>query len=314
MDHNISIEEAIESGFDEEMVNRYLEFYGKEKALKILQSAFMNPNKIIRMNSIQNDPDNTFHLLTEKGFKLTKLSSKWGYMVEQEPFSVGASIEYLKGYYMLQGIISQNLAELLNPKTSDTVLDIAASPGGKTSLLAQMMENEGAIIAIERFANRIPALKNNLSRLGVNNSLIYLMDGRHVKKLGLMFDKILVDAPCSGSGILRKDFSRKRGRTKIELTTLSRIQKQLLFAAIDSLKSNGTLVYSTCSMEPEENEIVINTAIKKKDIEILPIEIEDSDPGLTDFKRGLSSSLNKCQRVFPDKNKDGFFICLLKKK
>lgn len=314
MNNEISLEEAINNGFNEEMINRYLEFYGEEKALQIIRSAYIKTNKIVRMNSIHNDPEKTFQLLSEKGFKLSKLSSTWGYLVEHEPFSIGASIEYLKGYYMLQGIISQNLAELLDPKPSDTVLDIAASPGGKTTLLAQMMDNKGTIIAVERFANRIPALKNNISRLGVVNTIIFLMDGRHIKKLGIQFDKILVDAPCSGSGILRKDSSRKRGRSNIELTTLSRIQKQLLFAAIDSLKPNGNLIYSTCSMEPEENEIVINTAIKKRKIDVLPIEIEDSEPGLVDFKKGLSSSLSQCKRVFPDKSKDGFFICRLKKK
>ena len=152
---------------------------------------------------------------------------------------------------------------------------MASAPGGKTTYIAQLMKNTGSLFANDLKKERLRALQFNLYRLGVTNTAVTCRDGR---KFGSIFpstfDRILLDAPCTGLGIISKDPSIKATRQMIDIYKNSHLQKELLLAAIDSCKVNGTVVYSTCSVSPLENEEVVNYALKRRFIKIVECGIE----------------------------------------
>ena len=291
-------------------MNQFLERY------KQLGQEF-NPEDVkiknaLRVNTLKS---NEKEVIDRLNAKLTKiLFLKNGYYYESE-FSMAATPEHLQGYYYLQEAASQLPAEILEPKETDLVLDMCASPGSKTTQLAMLMNNKGKIIALDSENVRLPKLQNNLERCGVTNTITYKKDARYVQDLGLKFDKILLDAPCSGNFAIEPDWFLERKLEDVKV--LVKTQRQLLQAAIDVLKPGGILVYSTCSLEPEENELNINWLLNEyKDVELEKIEIDMGDPGLTKaFGKEINPGLAKCRRFWPHKtNTQGFFIAKIKKK
>ncbi|BBD71696.1 hypothetical protein HS1genome_0085 [Sulfodiicoccus acidiphilus] len=227
--------------------------------------------------------------------------------------SLGATPEYLKGYYYIQGLASMLPAYALRPSSSDIVLDMAAAPGGKTTQLAQLMKNSGLIVAIEKRRDRMRSLMSNVNRMGVKNTVLLRAESSIVSKLDLKFSKIILDAPCSGEGLIAKDPSRRTKTTPEHLKRFQGIQINLLTHAIAALDEGGKLIYSTCSIAPEENEAVIDFAIENLGLKTLPLDLGVGNPGLREF-RGVSfhSSIENCRRLYPHLHgTEGFFLCLL---
>jgi len=228
-----------------------------------------------------------------------------------------SKIEYILGYYYIQESASMIPPVVLDPKKDETVLDIAASPGSKTTQMAAQMKNTGLIIANDVDIKRLTALRFNLQKCGVANTIVTNLDGRWIHNLKVEFDKILVDAPCSASGtfITNPNVFKSWDQGKVNL--LSRLQKQLLEAASKCLRDGGEIVYSTCSLDPEENEEVIdyvvkNLGLKTKRIKLRGVEV---DKAVRSYKkREYDDSVKHAVRVNPLKNKtEGFFICKLRK-
>ena len=160
----------------------------------------------LRVNTLKISECDLVKRLKAKGVKLEKIPFlKDGYWYESE-FSLGSTNEYLQGYYYLQEAASQLSVQVLNPKSGEYVLDMSAAPGGKTSQIASFMENKGLIVAADANVLRLDSLSNNLERLGVKIALIYKKDTRYIDDFGLKFDKILLDAPCSGNFAEDKDW------------------------------------------------------------------------------------------------------------
>ena len=164
----------------------------------------------------------------------------------------------------------------LDPQPKERVLDMSAAPGGKTSYIAQLMRNTGVVFANDLRPDRQKATVANMHRLGVKNVVACTHDGRKLGKLfkHYRFDRVLLDAPCSGLGVISRDPSVKVQRTLADVNKCAHLQKELLLAAIDVLNhksktSKGTMVYSTCSVSMAENEEVINYALQKRDIRII---------------------------------------------
>jgi len=179
------------------------------------------------------------------------------------------------------------------------------------------MDNKGVILAVERSRERLRALRSNLSRLGVEIAVVLKWDARFLGKLEIKADKVLLDAPCSGEGLTPIDPSR-RVKTKFEdLTRFSKIQEELLMVAYNIAKQGGTIVYSTCSIAPEENEFVINSVLErlKGKLKVAPLNIGYGEKGYTRiFGYELDPSLEYCRRFYPHKHGcEGFFICKLVK-
>ena len=170
-------------------------------------------------------------------------------------------------------------------------------------------------LALDANNPRLASLQNNLERCGVTNTLVYKKDARFAEDLDLKFDKILLDAPCSGNFALEQNWFSERELEDSKL--MSKSQKQLLDTAINILKLGGVVVYSTCSLEPEENELVINWLLENRDdVELEEIDKNIGDNGLTSvFGKKLNSQITKCKRLWPHKTgTQGFFLAKIRKK
>lgn len=190
---------------------------------------------------------------------------------------------------------------------------MASAPGGKTTYIAQLMKNTGSIFANDLKKDRLKALQFNIFRLGITNTVVTCRDGRKYPQIfPNSFDRVLLDAPCTGLGIISKDHSIKSNRVLLDIYKNSHIQKQLLLAAIDSTKINGVIVYSTCSVSPLQNEQVINYALKKRFVKIVDIDdlVQVGDAGLIKFvDKRYHVDLRKTKRIYPHvHNMDGFYL------
>jgi tRNA (cytosine49-C5)-methyltransferase len=241
-----------------------------------------------------------------------------GFYIEhrkKERRDIGNLVEHSLGYFYTQEAASMIPPVVLGPEEDDTILDIAASPGSKTTQLAALMKNKGLLIANDYTTERMKPLSLNLQRCGVTNCIITLMQGQWFK--GLQFDKILVDAPCSGTGTIRKSLKTLRVWNPCMVKRLAGTQKQLIETAFNNLKENGTMVYSTCSLEPEEDEEVVDFLINKHEnarLEPIKLNIKRS-PAILEFdKNKYSSEVEKCLRIWPqDNDTEGFFVAKIKK-
>jgi tRNA (cytosine40_48-C5)-methyltransferase len=268
----------------------------------------------LRINTLL-APHDILQRLEKKGIVLSKapfLPHGYWYTYTR---SAGATPEYLLGYYYLQEAASQIPALVLNPGKHSVVLDMAASPGSKTTQLAAIMENTGVILAVEQKSNRMTALAENLERCGVINAVLFRKDSRFIKDFHREFTHILLDAPCSGNYVIEPDFFKIK--TLKTIKEMQEIQRELLKAAVDVLNPGGILVYSTCSLEPEENEEQIDWLIGKyPQLELVDTGLSVGDPGYTTvFGKQLSKELRKTRRLWPQKTgTQAFFIAKIRKK
>lgn len=220
---------------------------------------------------------------------------------------------------MLQSAASMNPVLALAPQPSERILDMAAAPGGKTSYIAQLMKNSGLIIANDLKPQRQKATIANLHRLGVKNSIVCCYDGRKIPKIMKGFDRVLLDAPCSGLGVISRDQSVKIQRTIRDIQRIAHLQKELLCAAVDAVdmksSSGGIVVYSTCSISVEENEQVIEYILSKRYVRLVDTGLTVGKPGFTRYQhKRFHSSLSLTRRFYPHvHNMDGFFVAKLQK-
>lgn len=275
----------------------------------------------IRVNTIKISVDELKKRL-EKNWNLEQIP--WcneGFYIEhikKERRDIGNLIEHSLGYFYIQEAASMIPPLVLGPKENDAVLDIAASPGSKATQIAALMNNKGILIANDYTTQRIKPLSLNIQRCGITNCIITLMQGQWFKRSNIEFDKILVDAPCSGTGTIRKSLKTLRIWNPNMIKRLSITQKQLIETAFGILKQNETMVYSTCSLEPEENEAVIDFLINKYDNAIVePIKLKNikrSEPILEFDNNKYNEEIKKCLRIWPqDNDTEGFFVAKIKK-
>ena len=290
---------------------------GKEFFLKRYKQlggevADVKTHSTLRVNTLKTTAKELIARLEKLGVKLERIPfTKNGYAVVQSKFSLGAITEYLLGYYYLQEAAAQLPVEVLDPKPTDVILDACAAPGGKTTQLAQHMDNQGIIVAYDLKQHRIPGLIMNLERCGTKNTTVFEGNAVMASRLGVQFDKILLDAPCAGNYLTEAGWFEKRTLEGIQ--TSSNIQRRLLSDCISMLKPGGQLVYSTCSLEPEENEINIDWALKNLPVKLEKVNTAIGDPGLTEvFGQKLHPDIALCKRFWPHKtNTEGFFIAKL---
>jgi NOL1/NOP2/sun family putative RNA methylase len=237
---------------------------------------------------------------------------KNGYSVMKSRFSPGASLEYLAGYYYLQEAAAQIPVEVLslNETGTETVLDACAAPGGKTTQMA--MFTSRPIIALEKQAKRLRSLNNNIERMGCSNIATFQIDALDMGLLKTKFSHILVDAPCSGNFVTDKTWFQRRNVDMFE--DRGKLQRIILSKAISCLKPKGALVYSTCSLEPEENEMVVDRILRTENVQLEKINCI-GDPGLTNpFGKQLDKDIKLTRRLWPWKTgTQGFFVAKFRK-
>jgi 16S rRNA (cytosine1407-C5)-methyltransferase len=227
---------------------------------------------------------------------------------------------YKEGKIYIQSLSSMIPALILNPDKNDKVLDIAAAPGSKTTQIAAMMNNSGEIIANDISRERLYKLKANLEHQGVTNVKTVSIPGQSIwQKYPEYFDKVLLDAPCSMEGRFQaEDAETYADWSMKKIKRLSKLQKWLLRSAVSSTKVGGTIVYSTCTLAPEENEEVINWILEKesKHIQLEEVHLENlhMKNGLTHWlKDSYSEELKKTKRILPTDTMEGFFVAKIKK-
>ena len=232
---------------------------------------------------------------------------------------IGNTIEHQLGYIYIQEAASMIPPIVLEPKPDEKILDMCAAPGSKTTQIAQYMENKGTLIANDYMGKRIAPLGINLQRIASLNTIITLMRGDWFERSGIEFDRVLVDAPCSGTGTIRKSLKTLRIWNPNMVKKISREQKRLIETGFKILKKGGTMVYSTCSLEPEEDEAIVDFLIDKYDnatVEEINLKGLKGGDIITEFEgKKYSDEVKKCLRLWPqDNDTEGFFVCKITKK
>ncbi len=302
-------------------MNQFLSRYKQlgvvfDPEIVVLRSSF-------RVNTLKISDEDLISRLNAKGVVTEKVPFLSHAYYFESDFPLSSSEEYLLGYLYIQEVASQVPPEVLlsgvkvDSLNDDVkVLDLCAAPGSKTTQLAALLDDKIPIFALDDVAPRLDKLHDNLVRLGIGSVVSFRKDGRFVDDLKLSFDFILLDAPCSGNFCVDKEFFSKRS-VLMGVKDNSFTQMSLLKAAWRVLKNGGILVYSTCSLEPEEDELLIDEFLSlRDDAELLPINLSVGDDGLTDvFGKKLHQSLSLTKRFWPHKtNTEGFFIAKLRKK
>ncbi|MBN1274789.1 NOL1/NOP2/sun family putative RNA methylase [Candidatus Woesearchaeota archaeon] len=237
---------------------------------------------------------------------------------QEERFDIGNLPEHALGYVYVQDAASMIPPIILSPRPGELVLDLCAAPGSKTSQMAAMMMNEGFIVANDVQGSRLPALSINLQRVGAKNVAVTKMAGQRFGRKGVLFDKVLVDAPCSGTGTVRKSMKVLEMWSPKLVRRMAREQQRLVQAGFDALRPGGTMVYSTCTLEPEEDEGVVDWLLSRnEDAELLDVSFGGRrSPAVTSFG-GVDYDLvvERCLRIYPyDNDTEGFFVAKVRKR
>jgi NOL1/NOP2/sun family putative RNA methylase len=272
----------------------------------------VKPRQAIRVNIANAEEKRLLDRLRHNGVLLDQVPFlDAGYWVRRSRVSVGATAEYLLGLYSIQEAAAQIPATLFSDLRSKRVLDACAAPGGKTVQLADLMGNIGVIVALDVDRRRLGALANHLERCHVGNTIVYCFDARQAQRLKLRFDRILLDVPCSGNFASDREWFARRTLRDVERN--AEIQREILAEAVPCLKEDGEIVYSTCSLEPEEDELNVDWAVKKLNLQVEEVNCP-SEKGLTNvFGEELDVSVERCRRLWPGETQ-GFFVCKLKKR
>jgi len=309
----------------EEFRSRMEVLLGKRGADEFFEISYTQAPDSIRCNTLKISVEELKKRLEGYGWKIRQPFEEFPEVMiidsELKPGELGKTKEHLLGYYYVQEISSMLPMMVLEPKSGEIILDLCASPGSKTTQAAAIMENKGTIIANEVSMGRIGILNSNLERCGVMNTIVTRKEGVALcnvlkKKSKMKFDKILVDAPCSGEGTLRKSPKTFLMWNKNMIKKIAATQKRLSESAIGLLKVGGEMIYSTCTLAPEENELIVNYLLEKFDIEIeiinLPLKFRK---GICEWDGvSLDKNLSKCLRLYPqDNNTDGFFVAKIRK-
>jgi tRNA (cytosine49-C5)-methyltransferase len=301
--------------FKPKFIERYSALTDWEK-FKTYNLSFLR--RCIRINTLVTTVKETKKSIEEKGWKLEPVPwCKEGFWISHpDRRDVGNLLEYYIGKIYVQEAASMIPPLVLQPKPGDIVLDLCAAPGSKTTQMAAMMKNEGLIVGNDYKGQRLQSLGINIQRSGITNTIITLQHGKRFH--GFNFDKILVDAPCSGTGTIRKSLKTVNIWNPGMITKLARQQSELLHNAFENLKKGGELVYSTCSVEPEENEGVIHRFLEAyPNAKVVKVKLPGLKvaPVITEFLGvKYNKQVKKTLRIWPqDNDTEGFFVAKIKK-
>ena len=306
----------LENSYNEFLLTKIKEIFTKKEVDAFLEACENQRPTVLRVNTLLKKRKELINLLYQRKIEMSTLDwCKEGIVAFKAGNPLGATPEYLAGYYIIQGANSFLPVLNLGLEENQIVVDLCAAPGGKTTHIAQLMNNTGVIYANEIEKERTHSLKSNLHRMNVINCIITNMDANdfNVGKV----DRVLLDAPCSGTGVISKDASVKTTKSAIEIKKIQKIQKKLILHAFDMLKPNGVMVYSTCSILVEENEEVLDYLLRnRKNAKIEEPDVSVGKNGFMSFRgQDFSNEIKKAKRIYPHvHNMDGFFYCKISKK
>lgn len=238
------------------LVDKWLTNYGTEKTEKILAFNNKPPKTVLRLNRLKTSKNELVQLLKENNINFKESSNCDDCLILENSGNVRNLPGYSEGLWVVQGESSAMVTPILDPQPDEAILDLCAAPGSKTSHIASLMGDKGEITAVDISSKRLERVKQNCDRLGIKSVKVMEGDAQTIN-LNIKFDRILVDAPCSNTGVLGKRPDARWNRKPEDIHSLAKLQLEILNNAATMLKSGGVLVYSTCSIEPEENCQVI---------------------------------------------------------
>lgn len=292
--------------FEPWLIRLFIKQYGEEDAIRILNGLNLTPKVTVRVNSLKGDFDEVFEELEEFGYNVEE-----GYICP-EAISIkgGKSVEdnkvFNEGKITVQDESAMLVAPLLDIAHDEIVLDLCSAPGGKTTHIAELLENTGKVLAFDLHENKLGLIEENCKRLGIKNVELKQMDATKIDvNLIGAGDKILLDVPCSGLGIIKRKPEIKWNKNREELKEIVKVQREIMENAWQYLKQGGTMVYSTCTLNKEENEQNIEWFLNKhKNCTLEKVFIGNGDN--LRYENGMLT-------VLPNEYMDGFFIAKLKK-
>lgn len=274
-----------------------------------------------RVNTLKSSEDRCLGLLMEMGWRFERLLwARHAYrLITCEEGDPGGTLAHSLGLVYLQGPLSMVPVEALDPRPGERVLDLCAAPGSKSTQIAQLMENKGVLVANDASSERIKPLIANLQKWGVYNCVVTLKDGRFFgKRTRNFFDRVLCDVPCSSLGVVMKDWSSAKTYSHRRSERLARLQLSLLLASFDASSPGGFTVYSTCTIHPLENELVVSELLSRRpEAEVIEFRLEGlrGRRPLEEWgRRAFDPRVSRCFKCYPqDNGAEGFFVALLRK-
>jgi len=298
---------AYQYSFEPWFIRMIYKQYGEENGRKILQGLNQTPKVTVRVNTLKSNFDDVYDKLEEMEYDIEE-----GYVCpEAIVIKGGSSIEnnelFKEGLITVQDESAMIVAPLFDLKEGEVVLDLCAAPGGKTTHMAELLEGTGKVLAFDLHENKLSLIKANIERLALNNVEVDVMDATKLdsKYIGSS-DKILIDVPCSGIGIIRKKPEIKWNKNRKSIKDLVPTQRVIMENAWSYLKFGGTMIYSTCTLNKEENEENIEWFLNKyKDAKIEKVFIGNNDNLIYNNDGSLT--------ILPNEYMDGFYIAKIKK-
>lgn len=297
---------SYEYSFEPWMVKLFVNQYGEERAESILKGLNTTPALTVRINSFKADYEAAFEKLKDSGYEVEE-----GYVCPEAVRIVkGSSVEknplFKEGLITVQDESAMLVAPALNPEQNEIVLDLCSAPGGKTTHISELMNNSGHVYAFDIHSDKLKLIEDNAKRLHITNIHCDVMDAAALNEKYIDFaDKVLIDVPCSGLGIIRKKPEIKYTKNLKELKAIVDIQRNILKSASHYVKVGGTLLYSTCTLNKKENEEAIEWFLNSfNNYVIEPLFYGNIDNIIYD-KFGVT--------ILPNKFMDGFFIAKLKR-
>ena len=298
---------AYKFSFEPWMIRLFIKQYGEERTKKIMAGLNETPKVTVRVNEFKGEYDEVYEKLEEIGYNIEE-----GYACpEAITIKGGKGVEnnevFKEGLITVQDESAMLVAPLLELQEGDKVLDLCAAPGGKTTHIAELLGDTGEVLAFDLHENKLSLIEENAKRLGLSNIVCKEMDATKLNHEYISYaDKVLIDVPCSGLGIIRKKPEIKWNKTRQQLRDLIEIQRDIMENAWQYLKPNGIMIYSTCTLNKEENEENIKWFLDKhKDAEIEKIYIGNNNNFIYNSDKSLT--------ILPNDSMDGFFISKIKK-
>ncbi|KAJ3206947.1 rRNA (cytosine-C5-)-methyltransferase nop2 [Dinochytrium kinnereticum] len=309
-------------GYNDYLLEKLFHLFPISEAIEFFEANEVQRPVVIRANTLKTRRRDLAQSLMNRGVQLEPVGkwSKVGLQIFDSPVPIGATPEYLAGHYMLQAASSFLPVMALAPQENERVLDMCSAPGGKSTYIAALMKNTGCVFANDANRERCKALVANVHRLGARNVVVCNCDGRAFPVAIGGFDRVLLDAPCSGTGVISKDPSVKSNKSQADFDMLAQVQRELVLAAIDSVDAGsatgGYIVYSTCSVTVEENEDVVAYALRKRpNVKLVPTGLDFGKEGFTKYRgKTFHPSVALTRRYYPHTyNMDGFYVAKFKK-
>ena len=253
---------TLKYSFPEEIVKKWIEYWGFEKTQKLCIYYNEVPKLNIRINRFATEKEKVKNYFHRRNVKLIESNASENILYTDQAQEVLNDVAFSEGYYSVQDPSAAMVVELMKPEPDESILDLFAAPGGKATYMAELMGNTGEIIAVEKFPSKIKKLKQAVERLQIKNIKIINQDAFKYGPVAPAFDKVLLDVPCTGWGVFQKK-SELRWQINQDLPKLLKMQENALKKGAMFVKKDGYLIYSTCTLNKDENEKQIEKFLKK---------------------------------------------------